>query len=239
LLAIGAGCLALAAVTAATLSRRPPAGVARLGYLAAFRAVAAAPGALALILGSTARAGVWMAYLAYLAAYLADRFAASTVTLGWIWTLGGSTFFLANIAGGRIANRDVSVAATPAADPRGRHVSAERLLEASLLVVLLTASAYYLVASWSLALLLLVLLTAAQGISLAALVSLLIRRYPAMRGAVMGLNAAGFNLGTFGGVGLAGLGLGVAGYRGLAAVLACLGLLALGTTARAVRCPLG
>jgi predicted MFS family arabinose efflux permease len=171
-LAIAAVCVALAAVTAATFSRRPPAGVARLGYLAAFRAVAAAPGALALTLGAAARAGVWMAYLAYLAAYLADRFAASTVTLGWIWTLGGSTFFLASIVGGRVANRDRSAAAL-----RG-HPSVERLLEASLLVVLLTAPASYVVASWPLALLLVVLLTAAQGVSLAALVSLLIRRYP-------------------------------------------------------------
>ena len=51
------------------------------------------------------------------------------------------------------------------------------------------------------------------------------------------LGAAGLNLGTFAGVGLAGLGLGVAGYAGLAAGPACLGLLAFGTTAWAVRRP--
>ena len=116
-------------------------------------------------------------------------------------------------------------------------MSPERLLEGSLLVALLTGPALYTVTSWPLALTLVVTLCAAQGVALAALVSLLIRRYPEMRGAVMALNAAGFNLGMFAGIGLSGVGLGAAGYGGLAVTLAGLALVSFGTSAWAVRRP--
>jgi predicted MFS family arabinose efflux permease len=229
-LAVAMVCLLLAGTTAAVLSRRPPPGVARLGYLAAFRRVGAAPGAVAMLVGSTARAGLWMAWLAYLAAFLAERFGASPALLAGVWTLGGSTFFLANQVAGRLANRQA------AGSGRGWRTP-ERLLGASLLAASVTAPALYVAPSLLTALLLTVAQAVAQGVALAGFVSLFIRRYPAVRGAVMGLNAAGFNLGTFAGVGLAGVGLGVAGYPGLAAVLALLGLLAFGTAAGAVRRP--
>jgi DHA1 family purine base/nucleoside efflux pump-like MFS transporter len=225
LVAVALVCLGLAAIAAFTLSREAPTGVVRLGYFAAFRAVAAAPGALALILGSTARSGLWMAWLAYLAAYLTERLGVSTAVLGWVWAAGGGSFFIANLLGGRLAGR------------RGTRVSPERLLEGSLLVALLTGPALYAVTSLPLALALVVALCAAQGVALAALVSLLIRRYPEMRGAVMALNAAGFNLGMFAGIGLSGVGLGAAGYGGLAMTLAGLALVSFGTSAWAVRRP--
>lgn len=59
----------------------------------------------------------------------------------------------------------------------------------------------------------------ASGVMLAALMSLLIRRYAPIRGSVMGLNAVGLNVGLIAGASVAGLGLGLGGYVGLAATL--------------------
>ena len=83
----------LAVLAGATLDRRPPAGVVRVGYRAAFRRVAAAPGALPLLLGSTLRATLQFAWLSYLAAFLVARFGASTAVAAGTWTLGGSASF--------------------------------------------------------------------------------------------------------------------------------------------------
>ena len=101
-LAIAALILLVAALAGATLGRRPPAGVARVGYRAAFRLVAAAPGAVPLLLGSTLRFTVQFAWLSYLAACLADRFAASTALVAVVWGLAGTCYFLASLAVGRL-----------------------------------------------------------------------------------------------------------------------------------------
>jgi len=101
-LAIAALTLLVAALAGATLGRRPPDGVARVGYRAAFRLVAAEPGAVPLLLGSTLRFTVQFAWLSYLAACLADRFAASTALVAVVWGLAGTCYFLASLAVGRL-----------------------------------------------------------------------------------------------------------------------------------------
>jgi predicted MFS family arabinose efflux permease len=74
---------------------------------------------------------------------------------------------------------------------------------------------------------LLMAFTGSGGSFMAALIGLVVQCFPRHRGAVMGLNIAGINLGTFAGASVGGLGLAVGGYLGLAAVLAGVGLVAL------------
>ena len=74
-----------------------------------------------------------------------------------------------------------------------------------------------------------------HGATIAATISLLVRRYAPLRGAVLGLNAAGLNLGLFAGASLGGLALGAGGYPGLALALALLAAATLATTLRAIR----
>lgn len=56
----------------------------------------------------------------------------------------------------------------------------------------------------------------------ACVVSLLVRRCGASRGAALSLNAAGMSLGVFTGAALGGAGLALAGYSGIAAALGTL-----------------
>jgi len=74
-----------------------------------------------------------------------------------------------------------------------------------------------------------------QGAATAAIVSLLVGRYAPLRGAVLGLNAAGSNLGLFAGAALGGVALGAGGYPGLALSLAALAATALIAIAWALR----
>ena len=75
----------------------------------------------------------------------------------------------------------------------------------------------------------------ATGVATATVVSLLIRRYSAQRGAVMGLNTVGLNVGTFAGASLAGVALGVGGYLWLALTLVAMALAAVGMAWVALR----
>lgn len=215
----------LAILTGATLGRRPPAGVVRVGYRAAFRRVAAAPGALPLLLGSTLRATLQFAWLSYLAAFLVARFGASTAVAAGTWTLGGIGFFLANLTVGRL------IATSTPGDWR----SPERLLTISLLAMLALTPLGLLVPSLPLAMVVAGLTAGTHGATIAATISLLVRRYAPLRGAVLGLNAAGLNLGLFAGASLGGLALGAGGYPGLALALALLAAATLATTLRAIR----
>ena len=76
------------------------------------------------------------------------------------------------------------------------------------------------------AILIAALTAGAHGAIIGATISLLVGRYTAVRGAVLGLNAAGTNLGLFAGAAIGGLALAWAGYPGLATTL---GLLAAAT----------
>jgi predicted MFS family arabinose efflux permease len=221
-LAIGVILLSAAGLAQARLSRRPPAGVARPGYLTAFRLVGTAPGATALLLGSLLRSSAWFAWIAFLPAYFAEAFGAGLEIVALVWTLGGGGFFVGNQLAGRWAARG-------AADGR----VAARLLIAGLLAGGALLPATMLAPSLPLAMLLAALAATAQGVALGGLISLLVRRFTPIRGAVMGLNAASFNLGTAGAV-IGGLAL-AGGYPGLAASVALLTAGAVATTAIGVR----
>ena len=74
-----------------------------------------------------------------------------------------------------------------------------------------------------------------HGAAVAATISLLVGRYAPLRGAILGLNAAGFNLGLFVGAALGGLVLGAGGYPGLALALVALAAGTLAATVWALR----
>ena len=73
------------------------------------------------------------------------------------------------------------------------------------------------------------------GMGIASLVSVLMSRYAPLRGAVMGLNAAGQNVGIVTGAALASVGLGLGGYAGLAVTLELMTVLATGVLVVALR----
>jgi predicted MFS family arabinose efflux permease len=224
-LAMALCCLLVAVVAGATLARQPVAGVGRPGYLAAFRTVGAATGALPLVAGSTLRATLQFAWLTYLAAYLIERFGATTVDVAVTWTLGGTGFFVANL----LVGRWIGASAT-----RGWRTP-ERLLPASLAVLLVLTPIGFLVATLPAAMLIAGLTAAAHGAVIAAVISLLVRRYTPIRGAVLGLNAAGSNLGLFVGAAIGGAALAWAGYHGLTLTLAVLATATCAATVWALR----
>jgi predicted MFS family arabinose efflux permease len=198
----------------------------RLGYLAAFRTLAAVPGALALLLVSFARAGAFMGHLAFLAPLYADRFDLSSSWFALVWSISGGSFFVGHLVAGRLVNVEES-------DDRAVRVTA-----ASLVVSLVALAGVYFAPALPLALLGTAVLSASHAVVAAAVVTLLVRRCSDVRGPALGLNAAGMSLGLFLGTAAAGAALGVAGYPGAAAVLAALTVLALGaalTMRRAAR----
>jgi len=211
-LAMAICCLLVAVVAGSTLARKPVAGLSRPGYLAGFRTVGAAAGALPLVIGSTLRATLQFAWLTYLAAYLIERFGATTIDIAVTWTLGGTGFFIANL----LVGRWIGTSAT------GGWRTPERLLLASLVVLIVLTPIGFLVATLPAAMLIAGLTAAAHGAVIAAIISLLVGRYTPIRGAVLGLNAAGSNLGLFVGAAIGGAALALAGYPGLTLTLALL-----------------
>lgn len=210
--AMAISCLLVATVAGATLARRPAADLDRPTYRAVLRTVARAPGALPLVMGSTLRATLQFAWLTYLAAFLVQRFGASTVEVAVTWTLGGTAFFIANLTVGRLIG---------GAEASGWRAP-ERLLPASLLLLIALTPMGLLAPTLYLAMLLAALTAGAHGAIVAGTISLLVRRYTTVRGAVLGLNAAGANLGLFAGAAIGGWALAWAGYSGLTETLAFL-----------------
>lgn len=198
-------------------------GARRLGYLAAFRTLAAVPGALPLILVAFARAGAFMGHLAFLAPLYTDRFDLTPTLFAFVWTLSGGSFFVGHLVAGRLLNLDES-------DHRAR-----RLVVASLLTALVALVGVYVAPVLPIALLCTAVLSASHAVVAAAVVTLLVRRCSDVRGPALSLNAAGMSLGLFLGTAAAGLGLGVAGYMGAAVVLAALTVLALGAAVPTLR----
>jgi MFS transporter, DHA1 family, inner membrane transport protein len=224
-LAMAALTLPVIVLAAARLDRRPPTGVARPGYRAAFRLVAAAPGALPLLLGSTLRATLQWGWITYLAAHLVARFGATSGAVALTWGMGGTCVFLANLAVGRLI-----AGARP-----GSWRTPERLLPAILVAQVVVVPLGLLVPSLPLAMVVAALTAGTHGAAIAAVISLLVGRYAPLRGAVLGLNAAGFNLGTFAGAALGGVALGLGGYHGLALALSALAAATAVATAWALR----
>ncbi len=211
--AVAISCVLIAVVAGATLDRRPPAGLVHPAYLLAFRLVGGAPGAVPLLLGSTFRGILQFAWLTYLAAFLVERFGASTAELAATWTLGGLSFFILNLAVARAIG-------SGSTGWRAR----ERLIAAGLVALVVLTPAGLLAPTLPLAIVLAGLTAGAHGAIVAGTISLVVAKYTPIRGAVLGLNAAGANLGLFAGAAIGAVALAWAGYSGLTvtlAVLAC------------------
>ncbi|WP_433573129.1 MFS transporter [Streptomyces sp. CA-251247] len=188
----------------------------RLGYLASFRALGAVRGAVPLLLISLLRTAVFMGYLAYLAAFYADRFRLDPGLFAFVWTLSGASYFLSNLLTGRLTN---------SAEPR---ISTERLLVIGLVGALVSVVGFYFTHWLPLALTLTSLHAASHAVVAACAVSLLVRRCGSLRGSALSVNAAGQSLGVFVGAALGGAGLGLAGFPGIAAAFGALVVAALG-----------
>ncbi|MGO2052128.1 MAG: MFS transporter [Glutamicibacter sp.] len=187
----------------------------RLGYLAAFRTLAAIPGARALLLVSFGRAGALMGHLAFLAPLYADKFQLSTGWFAFVWSLSGGSFFLGHLLAGRMLNAEDSERRTRA------------VMGIALAAALLALLGVYLSPVLPLAMLCTSVLSASHAVVSAAVMTLLVRRCTEVRGTALSLNAAGMSLGLSLGAGAAGAALGTAGYLAAAAVLGGFTLLAL------------
>ncbi|WP_232376641.1 MFS transporter [Amycolatopsis aidingensis] len=216
LLALGAIAVLLAVIL---LGRREQAGPEpdqpRLGYLASFRALAAVPGALPLVLVAALRTSAFMGYLAYLAAFYDERFALAPEVFAFVWTLSGASFFIGNLLVGRFINA------------AGSSTRIELVLVAGLVVALAAITGFYFSPALPVALVLTAVLGLSHATVAACVVSLLVHRSGSLRGSALSINAAGMSLGVFAGAGLGGLGLGLGGYPGTAAVFGGLTLVAL------------
>ncbi|GAB3498102.1 MFS transporter [Amycolatopsis cihanbeyliensis] len=187
----------------------------RLGYLASFRALAAVPGALPLVLVAALRTSAFMGYLAYLAAFYDERFALSPEVFAFVWTLSGASFFVGNLLVGRFINA------------AGASTRIEAVLVGGLVVALAAIIGFYFSPVLPVALVLTAVLGLAHATVAACVVSLLVHRSGSLRGSALSINAAGMSLGVFAGAGLGGIGLGLGGYPGTAAVFGGLTLVAL------------
>lgn len=195
----------------------PEAGnsAARLGYAAAFRTLAAIPGARALLLVSFGRAGALMGHLAFLAPLYADKFQLSASWFAFVWATSGGAFFLGHLLAGRMLNAENS-------ERRTRAVMALCLGTA-----LLALFGVYLSPVLPLALAGTAVLSASHAVVSAAVMTLLVGRCTQVRGTALSLNAAGMSLGLFLGTAASGAALAAAGYLAAAVVLGALTLLAL------------
>lgn len=188
---------------------------ARLGYAAAFRTLAAIPGARALLLVSFARAGALMGHLAFLAPLYADKFQLSASWFAFVWATSGGAFFLGHLLAGRMLNAENSE----------RHTRAVMAL--CLGTALLALFGVYLAPVLPLALTGTAVLSASHAVVSAAVMTLLVGRCTQVRGTALSLNAAGMSLGLFLGTAASGAALAAAGFLAAAVVLGTLTLLAL------------
>lgn len=229
LLAVTALSLLLAVVFVArredtTAASDAASGGQRLGYVASFKALGAVRGVVPLLLIALLRTAVFMGYLSYLAAFYEERFDLDAGLFAFVWTLSGASFFVSNLLTGRLTN---------AAEPR---IATERLLFVGLLAALVSVVGFYFTHWLPLALALTSLHAASHAVVAACAVSLVVRRCgPGLRGAALGINAAGMSLGVFVGAALGGAGLGLAGYPGVAAVFGALVVAAVGAAVLVLR----
>ncbi|WP_116115846.1 MFS transporter [Austwickia chelonae] len=181
-----------------------------LGYVAAFRTLAAVPGAVPLLLVSFARAGAFMGHLAFLAPLYGDRFGLTSSIFAFVWSLSGGSFFLGHLVSGRMVNLDES-------DRR-----AQGVMVASLVTALVAMIGVYTAPVLPLALVCTAVLSASHAVVAAAVVTLLVRRCADVRGTALSLNSAGMSLGLFLGAAASGAALTAAGDRGAVAVLSAM-----------------
>ena len=109
----------------------------------------------------------------------------------------------------------------PPEDPKvTRRRSPARLFAASSATQVKLAPVMFVAPTVPMALCAAVAFTVDMGTSMASLMSLPIRRYAKIRGAVMSLNTVGVNVGMIGRATIAIIGLGLYGYGGLSMILA-------------------
>ncbi len=178
----------------------------RHGYFAAFRALAAVPGARAIIILSFGQSAAFQGYQAYMAVYYNDEFGLTPGVFAFVWTLSGAAFFLGNLFTGRLVN-------TTESDRR-----ACRALHICLVVALVSLFGVFLAPSLPLALISSAVLSASHAVGVAASVTLLVRRCDTLRGTALSLKASAMSLGLFLGAAAGGAGLAAGGYLGAAAV---------------------
>ena len=186
------------------------------GYFGAFRALAAVPGARALLLVSFGQAAAFQGYLAYLAAFYDDEFGLSPGVFAFVWTLSGGAFFLGNLIAGRVVN---------ATESDGR---AARALRVFLTVALVSLFGVFLAPTLPWALTATAVLSASHAVGVAAVVTLLVRRSGTLRGTALAVNASGMSLGLFLGAAAGGVGLAAGGYLTAAAVFGVFTALSVG-----------
>jgi hypothetical protein len=174
---------------------------------------------------SALRNCVIQAWLAFLAATLTDQFQAGAQIVAAFWFAGAGLVFLFNVWTGRFLQ---------SGDAAGWR-SAERLLLLSSIGTVASAPLIYIAPTLLTAFVACLLFCITVGVSIATLVSVLMKRYADLRGPVMGLNASGQNVGVVFGTGVASIGLGLGGYVGLALTLVVVGLAALGVLVYALR----
>ena len=139
--------------------------------------------------------------------------------------MGSGSFFVASLAANRWLN---SASDSPWRRP-------ERLLPLATLLGVCAAPVVFLAPTWLPALAATAVTGLTMGVATVATVGLLIGRYAALRGPVMGLNLTGVNLGTFAGATLASIGLALGDYAGLALTLLLLGAASAAIAVWAVR----
>lgn len=191
-------------------------GGERPGYFAAFRTLAAVPGARPLLLVAFGRTGAFMGHLAFLAPFYTDKFGLAPGAFAFVWTLSGGSFFLGHLVAGRLVNATES-------DER-----AHRAMRISLLTALLALFAVYLAPVLWMTLLATAVLSASHAVIAAAVVTLLVRRCGAVRGTALSLNSSGMSLALFLGAAVGGAALAARGYLGAATVFGLFTLFALG-----------
>jgi predicted MFS family arabinose efflux permease len=203
------------------LSWHRPRHVARTGYREAYRLVARAPGAVPILLSSTVRACTIQAWLAFLAATLTERFDAGVEIVATFWFVGAGSAVVATILTGRMLKRGT-------AGPPRWWTSPEPVLIASMALMIVFAPPIYLASDLLSALVACIVFCLDVGVGIAALIAVLMARYAHLRGAVMGLNATGQNVGIVVGTSISSAALGIGGYPALAATLSAISALALG-----------
>jgi predicted MFS family arabinose efflux permease len=209
------------ALVATRLSWQQPRNVARTGYRQAFALVARAPGAVLVLLSSTVRACTLQAWLAFLAATLTERFGAGVETVAAFWFFGAGAVVVANVLTGRVLKDATS-------DRQGWWTGPESVLIVSMVVKILVSPLIYVAPSLELAFVACIVFCLDVGLGITALITVLMARYAPLRGAVMGLNATGQNVGIVVGTTISSIALGVGGYPALAATLSAISALALG-----------
>jgi predicted MFS family arabinose efflux permease len=174
-----------------------------------------------ILLSSTVRACTIQAWLAFLAATLTERFDAGVEIVATFWFVGAGAAVVATILTGRMLKRGT-------AGPPRWWTSPEPVLVASMVLMVAVAPPIYLAPDLLSALVACLIFCLDVGIGMAALIAVLMARYAHLRGAVMGLNATGQNVGIVVGTSISSVALGIGGYTALAATLSAVSAVALG-----------